>query len=157
MFSHQCHRYVCTCDRRGVTDGIFLVICDTSLVTGGHLWHRSLHMWRFYTVIYWRGYFTVDWKLVKNLIFANFCVFLPQSFSEKLSLFFAKLSWSSSADDPTQQECQTLTALERKGVFYSRNGKWLSKFLMATLTTLYMSWLQRDHIVNILASRRSKW
>ena len=34
--------------------------CDTSSVTGSHLWHRSLNMWRFYTVIYWRGYFTVD-------------------------------------------------------------------------------------------------
>ena len=37
---------VATCDRRGVT--------------GSHLWHGSLNMWRFYTVIYWRGYFTVD-------------------------------------------------------------------------------------------------
>ena len=34
--------------------------CDTSSVTGSHLWHGSLNMWRFYTVIYWRGYFTVD-------------------------------------------------------------------------------------------------
>ena len=34
--------------------------CDTSSVTGNHLWHGSLNNIRFYTVIYWRGYFTVD-------------------------------------------------------------------------------------------------
>ena len=35
-------------------------ICDTSSVTCDHLWHRSQTMWQFYTVMYWRGYFTVD-------------------------------------------------------------------------------------------------
>ena len=34
--------------------------CDTSSVTGNHMWHGSLNNIRFYTVIYWRGYFTVD-------------------------------------------------------------------------------------------------
>ena len=39
-------------------------ICDTSLVTCGQLWQRSLNMWQFYTVIYCRGYFTVDMQYV---------------------------------------------------------------------------------------------
>ena len=41
---HQCH----------------LVICDTSSVTCAHLWHGSLNMWQFYTVIHWRVIFTKD-------------------------------------------------------------------------------------------------
>ena len=45
-------------------------ICDTSSVTCGHLWHRSLNMWRFYTVIYWRGYFTVDFQKVTVICFS---------------------------------------------------------------------------------------
>ena len=51
---------VCIVDRRGVTDDWKDVICDTSSVTCEHLWHGSLNMYQFYTVIYWRGYFTVD-------------------------------------------------------------------------------------------------
>ena len=53
-----------TCNRTGVTDDRKGVTCDTSSVTCVHLWHGSPNMWRFYTVIYWRGYFTVDSVLV---------------------------------------------------------------------------------------------
>ena len=56
MFSDLHHRYVSTCDRTGVTDDRKGVTCVTCV----HLWHGSPNMWRFYTVIYWRGYFTVD-------------------------------------------------------------------------------------------------
>ena len=60
MFSDWHH----TCDRTGVTDDRKGVTCDTSFVTCVHLWHGSPNMCRFYTVIYWRGYFifTVDSK-----------------------------------------------------------------------------------------------
>ena len=51
---------VSTCDKTGVTDDGQGVTCDTSSVTCVHLWHWSPNMWRFYTVIYWRVFFTVD-------------------------------------------------------------------------------------------------
>ena len=44
-----------TCDSSWVTCDCSWVTCDSFSVTCGHLWHRSLNMLRFYTVIYWRG------------------------------------------------------------------------------------------------------
>ena len=63
----------CIVDRRDVTDDWKDVICDASSVTCAHLWHGSLNMYQFYTVIYWRGYFTID-KSYLTIINGSLCI-----------------------------------------------------------------------------------
>ena len=56
MWSKMCHRWLKRCH------------LDASSVTCAHLRHCSLNMWRLCTVIYWRGYYTVDAFLVKRQV-----------------------------------------------------------------------------------------
>ena len=76
MFSDLCHRWSPVTEELSQMLGCEKVlhpsICDTFSVTGGHLWHRPLNMWHFYTVIYWRGYFTVDTFFINGIIWAQF-------------------------------------------------------------------------------------
>ena len=65
-----------TCDSSWVTCDCSWVTCDSFSVTCGHLWHRSLNMFRFYTVIYWRGarrfFFQHFWGGPSSIILAYF-------------------------------------------------------------------------------------
>ena len=70
---------VLACDRTGVTDDRKGVTCDTSSVTCVHLWHGSPDMWRLYTVIYGRGYFTIGCHLSSKWWQCTQCPTIGQS------------------------------------------------------------------------------
>ena len=82
-----CHRYYCKMWRKKC----HILVSVTPLRSQVATCDMSLNMWQFYTVIYWRGYFTVDDDMMMMLMlikkFLESCHFWPVhvSFVSKLA------------------------------------------------------------------------